>query len=240
VLLIDIDPQGNASSALGFSRTYSRNNNIIGISEVLLGRVPLHAAIYPYANNPNLSLCPSNDLLVGLPQELPYLTNPNVILKNALHPLKEEYDYIILDCPPSLNLLTINALCAAQELIIPMQTEFFAMEGLGSLLQAIELVQKNLNPSLKIGGIVLNMVNSSALCEEICIEVKKHFPDIVFPTSIPRTIKIPEAQSHALLLQEYAPHSKGARAYNMLAQELIARHQNQKDSSWVSPSLGEA
>lgn len=243
VLLIDLDPQGNASSALGFSykKNIQKNGNpeLIGISEVLLGRVPIQAAIYPYSPLPNLYVCPSNPLLVGLPQELLYLTNPNIILRELLYSVRDEYDYIILDCPPTLNLLTINALCAAQELIIPLQAEFFAMEGLQSLFEAIELVQKNLNPRLVIGGILFNMMNSSTLCQEICSEVQQHFSDLLFSTRIPRTIKISEAQSHELTIQLYAPHIQASKAYNQLAREIINTHsrQDHKDKPWVDRSL---
>jgi chromosome partitioning protein len=180
-------------------------------------------------------------LLVGLPQELLYLTNPNIILRDFLYSVRDEYDYIILDCPPTLNLLTINALCAAQEIIIPLQAEFFAMEGLQSLFEAIELVQKTMNPQLKIGGILFNMLNSSTLCQEICAEVQQHFSELLFSTRIPRTIKISEAQSHELTIQLYAPHIQASKAYNQLAREIINRHsrQNQKDQPWVDRSLGE-
>ena len=118
-----------------------------------------------------------------------------------------------------------------------MQAEFFALEGLGQVLETIEMIQENLNPYLSIAGIVLNMVNSSALSTEVCAELKKHFPDLVFRTSIPRTIKIPESQSHALLMQLYAPHAHGTKAYNALAQEIIDR--NNKDQPWASQSWGE-
>lgn len=246
VLLIDLDPQGNASSALGFShKNFTReqsNQSLIGISEVLLGRVPIQAAIYPYSPLPNLYVCPSNPLLVGLPQELLYLTNPNIILREVMHSIREEYDYIVLDCPPTLNILTINALCAAKEIVIPLQPEFFAMEGLQSLFEAIELTQKNLNPHLKIGGILFNMINSSALCQEICHEVELHFSEYIFSTRIPRTVKISEAQSHERTIQLYAPHIQASKAYNQLAREIIHKHnlRKHKEKTWVDPSLGEA
>ena len=230
VLLIDLDPQGNASSALG----YSRSHQSISIAEVLLQRVPLHAAIYPYKHLPGLYVAPSSMLLVGLPQELPHLRNPNMVLLRAIEECEENFDYIIIDTPPSLNLLTINALCSANKIIVPMQMEYFAMEGLTDLIETISLLQTSINPSLQIGGIILNMVNSSTLCQEICSEIQHHFHDLVFQTSIPRTIKIPEAQSHALLLQLYAPHSEGSKAYNRLAEELISRYipSNPKESPW--------
>ena len=240
VLLIDLDPQANASSALGLYHSISRaksRTHTLGISDVLLGRISINAAIYPYVELENVFVCPANKLLIGLPQELSSFHNAHRILKDALAQLHNEFDYVIIDTPPSVNLLTINALCAASEIIIPIQTEFFAMEGLGQVLETIEMIQETLNPSLSIAGIVLNMVTSSALSTEVCVEIKKHFPYLVFDTSIPRTIKIPESQSHALLMQLYAPHAHGTKAYNALAQEIIAR--KNKDLPWASQSLGE-
>jgi len=180
-------------------------------------------------------------LLVGLPQELLYLREPNMILSQVIQACDEKFDYIIIDCPPSLNLLTMNALCAAHEIIVPMQMEYFAMEGLTDLIETIDLIQTSIKPSLKIGGIVLNMVNSSTLCQEICAEIVHHFHDLVFQTPIPRTIKIPEAQSHALILQLHSPHSEGSKAYNRLAEELIIRYPSnpQKENPWPKPNWGE-
>jgi len=222
VLLIDLDPQGNASSALGFPK----RNNHLGISEVLFEYLPITAVAISHPQIPNLHIAPATASLIGLPKELENFPTPALQLQKALHRHDLEYDYIIIDCPPALNLLTLNALCAAYEILIPLQAEFFALEGINDLFETIQQVRQQLNPTLDISGILMTMVGPSSLCKEIVNRARIYFGEpLVFEHEIPRNIKLSEASSHGLPIQLYAPKSIGSKAYNSVACELMLRHE---------------
>ena len=219
VLLIDLDPQGNASSALGHHKQKIR----YGVSDVLLGHLPIVAVSIPISSN--LHLAPATRGLLHLHKDILNEAEPYVLLRNALSLEQLEYDYIIIDCPPTLSALTTNALCAASEVLIPLQTDFFALEGLNDLLNTIHSIQSKLNPSVFISGIIMTMVSHTALCREIISQVQHFFnSDVLFQTIVPRNTKLREAPSHGKSIQSYAPNSSGAIAYRQIASELLFRH----------------
>lgn len=216
VLLIDIDPQGNATSGLSAS-----NTELKSIYDVLINDTPISEVIRPTIVK-NLHICQANINLAGAEVELVPLSSRELRLKTALDSLKEEYDYIFIDCPPSLGLITLNAFAAANSVLIPIQCEYYALEGLGQLVNTVKLVQKNLNKDLEIEGVVLTMYDSRTnLSGQVAEEVKKYFERKVFSTIIPRNIRLSEAPSHGLPITMYDPFSKGARTYKKLAKELI-------------------
>lgn len=216
-LLIDLDPQGNASTGLGIDPN-SRSNNIY---DILLNNLDINQAPYP-ALIPNLSIIPSKIDLAACEVELQELTEKEHRLKNTLNQLKENYDYIIIDCPPSLGLLTINALTAAHSVIVPLQCEFFALEGLVHLINIINLVKKSTNPNLKIEGILLTMYDRrnklSSLVEN---DVRETFKNLVYQTIIPRNVKLSEAPSHGKPALVYDNRCLGSISYMMLAKEFL-------------------
>jgi chromosome partitioning protein len=217
VLLVDFDPQGNLSSTLGADRTKP------GIYEVITGKCPVDSAIQPTAE-PTLHLLASNIHLSGAAVELISMEGREAYLRNVLQPLKPRYDYIFIDSPPSLDLLTINGLTASDKVFIPLQCEYFAMEGLSQLVKTIQVVQKSLNRGLEIGGIILTMYDSRTnLAQEVAKEAVKYFKDKVFRTIIPRNVHLGEAPSHGLTINKYRPGSPGARAYEKLAEEVLHR-----------------
>ncbi|MEC7985199.1 MAG: ParA family protein [Myxococcota bacterium] len=223
VLLIDMDPQGNASSALGFPKKENHN----GISEVLFEHLPITAVAISHPHLPKLHLAPATHSLIGLPKELENFPTPALQLQKALYRHDLEYDYVIIDCPPALNLLTLNALCAAYELLIPLQAEFFALEGINDLFETIQQVRQQLNPNLDIAGILMTMVGTNSLCKEIVHKARIYFGEpLVFESEIPRNIKLSEAASHGLPIQLYDPNSIGSKAYNAAACELMLHHGN--------------
>ncbi len=217
VLLIDLDPQANATSGLGINRhniqksTYHALLEELTIEEVILK-----------TNVPNLDLVPSNLDLTGAEIELVGALGREHRLKRALAPVKDRYDYIIMDAPPSLGLLTINALCAADAILIPVQCEYYALEGLTQLLNTVELVKNNLNPNLQIQGVFLTMADlRTNLSREVIQEVKNHFKEKVYETVIPRNIRLSEAPSYGKPITLYDRHSIGAQKYEELSREIL-------------------
>lgn len=220
VLLVDMDPQGNASQGLN-----SRNNITHTTYDLLLTNVPAVECIRQL-RIPPLSIIPSTIDLAGSEIEMVKINSRREqLLKDKLAPIKGNYDYIILDCPPSLGLLNTNALTAADSLIIPVQCEYYALEGLTQLLSTIRLVQKVFNPRLSIEGVLLTMFDSrNKLSYEVQQEVRKYFKETVYKTYIPRNVRLSEAPSHGTSIFEYDLDSTGARAYASLAKEVISRN----------------
>ena len=219
VLLIDADPQANSSSGLGVE-IRDLNNTIY---ECLINGVDPHKAIVE-TQTENLNLIPSHIDLVGAEIEMLNMEHRELLLKNLLQPLRDEYDYILIDCSPSLGLITVNALTASDSVIIPVQCEFFALEGIAKLLNTIKIIKSKLNPSLKIEGFLLTMFdNRLRLSNQVYEEVKRHFGDLVFNTVIARNVRLSEAPSHGLSVLDYDAASKGAQNYKALAKELIHR-----------------
>ena len=220
VLLIDIDPQGNATSGVGLSK----NNNDKSIYDVLVNEEKIVNIIKPTVVK-NLHICQSSINLAGAEVELVNLKSRETRLKQAIDEVLDNYDYIFMDCPPSLGLITLNAFAAATSVLVPIQCEYYALEGLGQLVNTIKLVQKNLNQDLEIEGVVMTMYDSrTRLSSQVAEEVKKYFQDKVFNTVIPRNIRLSEAPSHGLPITMYDPFSKGARTYKKLAKELISKN----------------
>ena len=217
-LLVDFDPQGNATSGLGIDK----QNLGVTMAEVVTGQAKLAQAILP-TDSKNLSIAPSMPHLANTEVELAQANGRFVRLKQALS-TAIDYDYIIIDSPPSLSLLTVNGLIAAKYILLPVQAEFYALEGLGQLLETMKLVRKGLNPSLELLGVLPTMMDSrTTLSTQVYDEIKKFFPDKVFKTTIPRNIRLAEAPSHGLPVGAYDRFSKGSRAYKALAKEIIER-----------------
>lgn len=228
VLLIDLDPQGNASTGVGVNKGDADNS----IYDVLMDRAPIMNTIVR-TKYKNLDIIPATINLAGVDIELINRGNrePSFIktsqMKKYILPLKEKYDYVIIDCPPSLGLLTTNALTASDSVIIPVQCEFFALEGIMQLLNTIMLVQKNLNPNLDIEGVLLTMLDSrTKLGLEVVTEIRGYFKERVYDTLIPRLVKLSEAPSYGKPIHIYDPYSRGALAYFNLAKEVISRNGN--------------
>lgn len=219
VLLVDLDPQGNASSGLGID-TMNLEKSLY--HTLVLDIHPKEAILK--TENYGQHILPSNPDLAGAAIELSELENREYRLYNILRQIRTEYDYIIIDSPPSLGLLTINGLVASDEVIIPVQAEYFALEGLGQLLKTIELVKQNLQPSLQIGGVLLTMFDRrNRLARQVVNEVKNHFPGHVFDAVIPRTVRLAEAPSFGKSILSFDQFNKGARAYRNFADEVIQR-----------------
>ncbi len=219
VLLIDTDPQGNATSGVGVEKSGLSGS----VYDALVGERPLSAVIVP-TEIPRLQVVPATIDLAGAEIELVAMMSREFRLRNALAGLREEYDYVILDCPPSLGLLTVNALTAADEALVPIQCEYYALEGLSQLLNTINLVKKHLNPGLKLEGVVMTMFDARTnLSEQVIAEVRKHFGDKVFRTVIPRNIRLSEAPGHGKPIILYDEDSKGAQAYCEFTREVLDR-----------------
>ncbi len=217
-LLIDFDPQGNATSGLGANKQEFEYS----IYDLLIDHLDPAGLILP-TDIPLLKIIPSDMDLVGADIELVPLPNREKILKEKIEPLRPEFDYLFIDCPPSLGLLTVNALTAAQSIIVPTQCEYYALEGLGNLLNTIQIVQRDLNPSLYVEGILLTMFDGrNNLSSQVENEVRTHLKDLVFKTVIPRNVRISESPSHGLPVLLYDPQSKGAQSYFELAKEILA------------------
>ena len=215
VLLVDFDPQANASSGLGITA------NGTCVYDSLIGQKSM-GEVVGETDIENLFLAPASIQLAGAEIELASTLSRETKLKKSLKEVKEEYDFVIIDCPPSLGLLTINAYTAADELIIPVQCEYYAMEGLSKLIESIELVKDNLNQNLKIKGIVMTMQDKRTnLSKEVITEVKNYFKDRVFETVIPRSVKLSEAPSFGKPIILYDRESQGAQAYESLAKEVL-------------------
>jgi len=217
-LLVDIDPQANAGSGLGVAATADGAKCIY---EVLVDEVPIEECIYK-TQVPGLDLVPSHQRLVGAEIELVGMMAREMRLRKALDRIRDTYAYIIIDCPPSLGLLTVNSLAAADSVIIPVQCEYYALEGLGQLVNAIKLVQKNLNPGLAIEGVLLTMYDSRLnLSMQVAEETRKHFDDRVYKAMIPRNVRLSEAPSFGKPIVLYDVMCSGARSYMELAKEVM-------------------
>jgi len=217
-LLVDVDPQANATVGLGIPRTQAP-----GLYEVLTGAVTAEQAITATSVE-DLQAIPAGAGLAGANVELPRMDGFEYALRDGLAPLRERFEYIILDCPPSLGPLTVAALVAADRVIVPVQTEYFALEGLAGLLDTLALVQRELNPRLTVAGMLLTMHDSrTRLGQDVEREVRAHFPELVFETVIPRNVRVGEAPSYGLPVTHHDPHSAGAEAYFELAKEVAAR-----------------
>ena len=216
VLIVDVDPQGNATSGLGVEKSTVENS----IYNVLVDDTDLDKAVLK-TETKNLYLLPSNIDLAGAEIELVSMMSRENRLKIALEDYEDEYDYIFFDCPPSLGLLTLNALSAADSIIVPIQCEYYALEGLGQLIETIKLVQNNLNEELEIEGVVLTMYDARTnLSKQVSEEVKNFFENKVYETVIPRNVRLSEAPSFGQPVIEYASNSKGAKTYRKLAKEV--------------------
>lgn len=219
VLLIDLDPQGNAATCLGIQKRELEQT----VGEVLLGEAPPEAAIIE-TGRPGLALLPATPDLAGTAVALASKMARETRLKQALAPVVDWYDVVLIDCPPSLDLLTINGLAVAQQVLIPLQCEFLALEGLAQLKETIELVRTHINNGLYIGGVVMTMYDGRAnLARQVVEEVRRYFPQRIYNTIIPRNIRLSEAPSHGELIFEYDPNSRGAKAYAALGEELLQR-----------------
>lgn len=217
VLLIDSDPQGNATSGYGFDRRDLKKC----IYDALINETPMQDIIM-HTEYKNLDIVPAKIQLAGAEIELVSMMNREGRLKNALERVKHNYDYVVIDCPPSLGLITVNGLTAATSVLIPIQCEFYALEGVTMLMNTIQLVQRNLNPALKLEGIVMTMFDSRTnLSQEVVGEVKKYFKSKVYDTVIPRNVRLSEAPSHGKPVIYYDGKSKGAQVYMDLAREVI-------------------
>ena len=217
-LLVDIDAQANATVGLGVAKDRRPS-----IYDVLVGAAAVEDALVE-TGIPGLSLLPAHPDLAGASVELPREAGSERRLRDALAPVKDRYAFTLLDCPPSLGPLTVNALVAADRVIVPVQTEYFALEGLAGLLDTLDLVQRELNPRLTVAGMLLTMHDGrTRLARDVEREVREHFPELVFDTVIPRNVRIGEAPSFGRPVIHHDPHSSGAEAYFSLAQEVAAR-----------------
>ncbi len=222
VLLIDMDPQGNASSGLGIKRYESQDNNIY---HILIGERNIQETIQK-TKDKNLHVITANPDLVGAEIELVDMPQREYRLKSAVAAINDLYDYVLIDCPPSLGLLTLNALTAADSFLVPLQCEYYALEGLSQLLNTAGLIKKNLNPQLHIEGIVLTMFDTrNNLSHQVVTEIKNHFGDKVFNAIIPRNVRLSEAPSHGQSIFDYDQKSIGATKYYDLAKEIELKTQ---------------
>jgi chromosome partitioning protein len=220
-LLVDLDPQGNATSGLGIARDQSDRPTVY---DALLGEADARSAVLP-TEVPHLFVLPSSTDLVGAELELVSVDARETRLRGALNPLREGYEYVLIDCPPSLGLLTVNALVAADRVLVPLQCEYYALEGLGSLLHTIDLVKKSLKPELEMEGVVLTMFDvRNNLARQVMKDVQGHLPGQVYQTVIPRNVRLSEAPSHGRPAILYDIESKGAQSYLQLAEEMLSRH----------------
>lgn len=223
VLLCDFDPQGNATSGFGVDKSAVS----FTIYEVLINGTDCRKAVLqtPYGD-----LLPANKSLAGATVELISMEHREYLLKNALETLKQEYDYILIDCPPSLELLTLNGLCAAEAVLVPVQCEYYALEGLSDLLTTIRIVKRSLNPVIELEGVLLTMYDGRTnLSMQVAQEVKRHFRGKVYASVIPRNIRLSEAPSHGKPVTAYDPLSRGAEAYGRLAEEFLEKNPLQRE-----------
>ncbi len=218
-LLIDIDPQGNATSGFGFDKNSLQKT----IYDVLINDEAMNGAIFD-SGRKNLSLCPANIQLAGAEIELVSTVSRETCLKRALVETRKQFDFVLMDCPPSLGLLTVNALTAADGVLVPIQSEYYALEGLTQLMETVTLVKRGLNPQLSVFGVIVTMFDSrTQLAHQVAGEVRRYFGDKVFRTIIPRNVRLSEAPSFGKSIMEYDPKSKGAECYDALAKEVIRR-----------------
>ncbi len=224
VLAIDIDPQGNCSSGFGVDKTQIKHSTY----SVLMGEIDASHAIIPTVVK-NLDILPSNIDLAGAEVELVSVDDREKVLKKVLTPLRNKYDYILIDCPPSLALLTVNALTAANSILIPIQGEYYALEGLSQLMNTIKLAKKFLNPALEVEGVVLTMYNKqSLLSQTVTDEILKFFGKKVFNVKIPRNVRLGEAPSYGLPVMLYEPKCVGSLAYKALTEEFLTRNNDKE------------
>lgn len=217
VLVIDIDPQGNTSSGLGVDKKKLQKSTY----DILINEVKIEDAVLQSVVE-NLMICPSNIQLAGAEVELVSVFSRETRLKTALADIRDQFDFIIIDCPPSLGMLTINSLTAADTILVPIQCEYYALEGLSQLMNTVSRVQKHLNPKLDVEGVVLTMFDGRTnLSIQVVEEVKKYFRNKVYSTIIPRNVRLSEAPSHGLPIIMYDPKSRGAECYVELAEEVI-------------------
>ncbi|MDB5161627.1 MAG: Sporulation initiation inhibitor protein Soj [Candidatus Saccharibacteria bacterium] len=218
-LLVDFDPQGNASSGLGIDKQALT----LTMTDVVLGAAPI-SAVVKATEHKNLWLAPTTSVLANTEVELAQADKRFSRLKTAIDATNDEYDFILIDSPPSLSLLTVNGLIASKYVLLPVQAEFYALEGLGQLLETMKLVRKGMNPSLELLGVLPTMLDSrTTLSNQVHEEIKRHFPGKVFNITIPRNIRLAEAPSHGVPIGVYDKFSKGSRAYKALAKEVIDR-----------------
>jgi chromosome partitioning protein len=240
VLLVDLDPQGNASSGLGLKKYEYQDSNIY---HVLIGEAPIKETIRT-SNIANLQVLPANPDLVGAEIELVDTPRREFKLKEAIQLIRDEYDYVLIDCPPSLGLLTLNALTAADTFVVPLQCEYYALEGLSQLLNTAGLIKKNINPNLRIEGIVLTMFDTrNNLSHQVVAEIQTHFGDKVFKSVIPRNVRLSEAPSHGQPIMTYDAKSIGSQKYFELAEELdkkVYGHANQMTGENANSPEGSA
>ena len=219
ILVIDFDPQGNSTSGYGIEKEELEND----VYDVILHGYPIEDAIVETCE-PNVFIVPATIQLATAEMELVSLEQREMFLKRAIASIRDEFDYVFIDCPPSLGLLTINALIAADSLIIPIQCEYYALEGVAKLLESMEMVKRHKNPGLEIFGVLMTMYDSrTTLSKQVVDEVRKFFGKTMFKTIIPRNVKLSEAPSHGLPVVKYARVSKGSLAYMKLAKEVVAR-----------------
>ena len=223
VLLIDTDPQGNATSGLGITKELE-----LSVYDILVGDTTFEETVQDTAVK-NLKICPSNISLAGAEVELVSMMSREQRLKVKLDEVKDQYDYVLIDCPPSLGLVTLNAFTASDSVLIPVQCEYFALEGLGQLLNTVNLVKKHLNKSLEIEGALLTMYDARTnLSNQVVKEVKKYFENKVYKTVIPRNVRLSEAPSYGMPISLYDARSKGAKAYDKLTKEFLKNNTQQK------------
>lgn len=219
VLAIDLDPQGNTTSGLGVDKSELENT----VYELMLGECTIKESLTK-TEIENLYLIPSNVNLAGAEIELLGINNKEYILRNAVDYIKDDYDFIIIDCPPSLNMLTVNAMTTADTILVPIQCEYYALEGLSQLIHTIDLVQQRLNPNLRMEGVVFTMYDARTnLSLQVVENVKNNLNTTIYKTIIPRNIRLAEAPSHGLPINLYDSKSAGAESYRLLAQEVIGR-----------------
>jgi chromosome partitioning protein len=219
VLLVDIDPQGNATTGIGIEKASVEHC----MYDVIMKSLPLHDIVRPTAVA-DLFVAPSTLNLAGAEIELVSAMSRELRLRHAIEPVRAAYDQIIIDCPPSLGLLTLNAMSSADCLVVPIQAEYFALEGLGQLTHVIELVHQHLNPKVRIVGVLITMFDGRTnLATQVVEEVERYFPRLVFQTRIPRSVRLSEAPSHGAPISTFDPKGKGAAAYAALAEEVLAR-----------------
>ena len=229
VLLIDADPQGNATSGLGVDKECELSTYDILANDAEMEEVVQNTIIK------NLKLCPANMNLAGAEVELVSMMSREQRLKEKLEKVKDNYDYILIDCPPSLGLITLNAFTASDSVLIPVQCEYFALEGLGQLLNTINLVKKHLNKEIKIEGALLTMYDiRTNLSNQVVKEVKKYFENKVYKTVIPRNVRLSEAPSYGMPITEYDPKSKGAKSYMKFAKEFLKINEEEKKAKHMA------
>ncbi len=226
VLLIDMDPQGNASSGFDIQVDEDRKN----IYDVMLGEAKIEEAVISEVR-PKLAIIPSDVNLAACEIQLNDHENRNTILKEELDRIRDDYEYIIIDCPPSLNILTLNAMCAGNTVLVPLQCEYYALEGLAQLMQTVRLISDRINPDLQIEGIIFTMYDSRTnLANQVVENVEQNTDKKIYKAIIPRNIRLAEAPSYGMPITEYDSKSSGAKAYDMLAQKVIRYHYKKKDS----------